>query len=136
MSHPYVFLCSNKVDSTFHHLASQTIRWFRRSDRKPSRLPFRLKELRTFACFPVFQQRGRNDGYMICLFSSSLACSILASVFSAQTANEVCGLYPFSPERETFGKLSFSLLWHSYVLAIQLILYSLNFVAGHTLISC
>ena len=30
-----------------------------------------------------------------------------------------------------FGGFSFSLLWHSYVLAIQLILYSLNFVAGH-----
>ena len=38
---------------------------------------------------------------MICLFSSSLAYSILASVFSTPTANEVCGLYPFSPERET-----------------------------------
>ena len=30
---------------------------------------------------------------MICLFSSSLAYSILASVFSAQTANEVCCFY-------------------------------------------
>ena len=38
---------------------------------------------------------------MICLFSSSLAYSILASVFSAPTANNVRGLYPLSPERET-----------------------------------
>ena len=30
------------------------------SDRKPSRLSFRLKELRTFACFPVSQQGGIN----------------------------------------------------------------------------
>ena len=45
-------------------------------------------------------------GSLICLFSSSLACSILASVFSAQTANEVCGLYPFFPERETCCLLS------------------------------
>ena len=30
------------------------------SDRKPLRLPFRLKELRTFACFPVSPQRGIN----------------------------------------------------------------------------
>ena len=28
------------------------------SDRKPSRLPFRLKGLRTFACFPVSQHSG------------------------------------------------------------------------------
>ena len=32
----------------------------RQSDRKPSRLPFRLKELRTFACFPVSPHRGIN----------------------------------------------------------------------------
>ena len=41
--------------STFHQAdrcsSLQTVRWFRRSDRKPVRLPFRLKELRTFACF-------------------------------------------------------------------------------------
>ena len=30
------------------------------SDRKPLRLPFRLKELRTFACFPISPQRGIN----------------------------------------------------------------------------
>ena len=44
---------------------------------------------------------------MICLFSSSLAYSILASVFSAPTANKVRGLYPFSPEWETCCMLSF-----------------------------
>ena len=41
--------------STFHQAdrfsSLQTVRWFKRSDRKPVRLPFRLKELRTFACF-------------------------------------------------------------------------------------
>ena len=31
----------------------------------------------------------------------------------------------------SFGDFSFSLLWHSYVLAIQLILYSPNFAARH-----
>ena len=52
-------------------------------------------------CMLSFILTKRNNGYMICLFSSSLAYSILASVFSAPTANNVCGLYPFSPERET-----------------------------------
>ena len=56
------FLCSNIQHSTFHQAdcggSLQTIRWFRRSARKPVGLPFRLKGLRTFACFPVSQQRG------------------------------------------------------------------------------
>ena len=41
--------------STFHQAdrcsSLQTVKWFRQSDRKPVRLPFSLKELRTFACF-------------------------------------------------------------------------------------
>ena len=36
------------------HTAKET------SDRKPVGLPFRLKELRTFACFPVSQQGSIN----------------------------------------------------------------------------
>ena len=57
-------LCSNIQHSTFHQAdcggSLQTIRWFRRSARKPVGLPFRLKGLRTFACFPVSPQRGIN----------------------------------------------------------------------------
>ena len=62
---------------------------------------------------PANPRRIRTDSkhslrLLICLFSSSLAYSILASVISAPTANEVCGLYPFSPERETCCMISFS----------------------------
>ena len=56
--HLYAFLRSDIPHSTFHYLAIQTIRWFRQSDRKPMELPFRLKELRTFATFPLSQHRG------------------------------------------------------------------------------
>ena len=58
----YAFIRANIQELTFHQTnycsRLQTIRWFRRSDWKPSRLPFRLKELRTFACFPTFQHSG------------------------------------------------------------------------------
>ena len=54
--HQHAFLCSNIQHSTFHQTnycsRPQTIRWFRQSDRKPVGLPFRLKNRRTFACFP------------------------------------------------------------------------------------
>ena len=39
---------------------------------------------------------------MICLFSSALAYSILASVFSAPTANEVCGLPIYAQTNPNF----------------------------------
>ena len=58
------------------------------SDRKPLRLPFRLKELRTFACFPISPQRGINYP-------------------------PTCVGPPFSPERETcciFLLISFRML--------------------------
>ena len=67
----------------------------------------RLADLWAFAHTDLRSQEGFAQtanivcGSLICLFSSSLACSILASVFFAQTANEVCCLYPLSPEKET-----------------------------------
>ena len=60
--HSPSFLLIHIVDSTFHQTnycsRLQTIRWFRRSDWKSVGLPFRLKELRTFSCFPVSQHSG------------------------------------------------------------------------------
>ncbi len=60
--HQHTFLCSNIQHSTFHQTnycsRPQTIRWFRQSDRKSVGLPIRLKELRTFACFPLSQHSG------------------------------------------------------------------------------
>ena len=57
--HQHAFLCSNIQHSTFHQTnycsRPQTIRWFIQSDRKSVGLPIRLKELRTFACFPLSQ---------------------------------------------------------------------------------
>ena len=53
------FLLIHIEDSTFHQTnycnRLQTIRWFRRSNWKSVGLPFRLKELRTFSCFPLVQ---------------------------------------------------------------------------------
>ena len=58
----HAFLCANIQELTFHQTnycsRLQTTRWFRRSDWKPVGLPIRLKELRTFACFPLSQHRG------------------------------------------------------------------------------
>ena len=52
----HAFLRANIQELTFHqtnHCSRlQTIRWFRQSDRKPVGPPFRLKNRRTFACFP------------------------------------------------------------------------------------
>ena len=57
--HSPSFLLIHIEDSTFHQTnycnRLQTIRWFRRSDRKAMGLPSRLKELRTFSCFPLSQ---------------------------------------------------------------------------------
>mgnify|MGYP003371707865 CR=1 FL=1 len=61
-AHQHAFLYSYKVESTIPQAdyggSPQTIRWFRRSDGKPVGLPIRLKELRTFSCFPLSQHRG------------------------------------------------------------------------------
>ena len=58
----HAFLRANIQELTFHQTnycsRLQTIRWFRRSDWKPVGFPFRLKELRTFACLPLAQHRG------------------------------------------------------------------------------
>ena len=84
-----LFLLIHMVESTIHQADCcgrlQTIRQFRRSDRKPSRLSFRLKEFITFACFPTSQHRG-----------------IYFPPFAKANGP------PFSPERETFCMLSFS----------------------------
>ena len=74
------------------------------SDRKPSRLPFRLKELWTFACFPVSQHSGfyfppsANKDRAVNIIE--IKDFIILWTYS-QWWQDLVIIPPFSPERET-----------------------------------
>ena len=81
------------------------------SDRKPSRLPFRLKELWTFACFPVSQHSGfyfppsANKDRAVNIIE--IKDFIILWTYS-QWRQDLVVIPPFSPERETCCMNSFS----------------------------
>ena len=153
--HQHTFLCSNIQHSTFHQTnycsRPQTIRWFRQSDRKSVGLPIRLKELRTFACFPLSQHSGfyfppfakangppflsRTGNVLhafLCYIDRLEVCgwrvdkerfykkghrvtSVCFPVFKHRGIHYPTKFADFSPERETFRKLSFCGLQDVYL---------------------
>ena len=79
------------------------------SDQKPSRLLFRLKELRTTACFPTFQHRGfyfpPSASKDRAVNSMEIKDFIILWTYS-QWRQAIVVMPPISPERETFRMLS------------------------------
>ena len=103
----HAFLRANIQELTFHQTnycsRLQTIRWFRRSDWKSVGLPFRLKELRTFACFPLSQHRGFYFPPAAwkdrAVNSMEIKDFIILWTYS-QWRQAIVVIPPFSPERE------------------------------------
>ena len=98
---------------------------YQKSDRKPAGLPLRLKELWTFACFPVSQQRGfyfpppANKDRAV--NSIEIKDFMILWTYS-QWRQDLVVIPPFSPEREFFECLSISIhriLTHSNFSVLQ-----------------
>ena len=120
----HAFLRANIQELTFHrtnHCSRlQTIRWFRRSDWKPMGLPIRLKELRTFSCFPLSQHSGfyfppfaKANGFETtdCLECLQILNILIYGRRVCFKAGDwiLCTMIGHRiPERETFRMLSFN----------------------------
>ena len=117
--HSPSFLLIHIVDSTFHQTNyCSRLQTIRRSDYKPMGLLSRLKELRTFSCFPLSQHRGfyfppaaSKDR---AVNSMEIKDFIILWTYS-QWRQAIVVIPPFSPERERGCMLSFSWLSYSYV---------------------
>ena len=89
-----------------------------KSDRKPAGLPVWLKELWTFACFPVSPQRGfyfpppANKDRAV--NSIEIKDFIILWTYS-QWRQDLVVIPPFSPERETCCILPVNQLSHTYL---------------------